>query len=150
MNAFRPQACADPQTAAAVSYLFNYDLQEGPPEKLSVFAGFLEAAEEHGLLWVLQDGQHVHRLPDGTVWGEFPNLSAAILAFERATEATSDLLGFPVRHRRRMVIALGESRLPLGEPKLCNPKLVGRSRYETSRLHQLFDPPRRPFQGSAA
>ena len=140
MGAFRHQAHLE-RHAAVQSFLFSYALQPGPPEKLPAGAGLLEAAEEHGLLWVLQDGDYIHRLPNDAVWGEFPSLTAAIQAVERAVDAASGLLGYPVRLNRRMVTVLDRIPRWQDEAKPVNPKLMGLNRFETSRLHQLFDPP---------
>jgi hypothetical protein len=126
----------------AKSYLIIYDLSPGPREKLSVLAAFMEMAEERGLLWVLQERDLVYQAPNDAVWGEFPGRKAAIQAFDQTMDATSKLLGYRLKLNRRIVTVLDDSWIWSDAAKAVNPKLIGASRFETSRLHQLFDPPR--------
>ena len=83
-----------------------FDLEPGPPEKLPAVFGLSEAAEEHGLSSIIRSRGGWRRLPQGVLGGSFPDVHAALEAFDCALHGASDLLGFPLRARRRLAAEL--------------------------------------------
>jgi hypothetical protein len=127
-------------------YLLHYELVPGPPEKLPVSIGFLEAAEEWGLLWVIQDGPWLHALPPGVVWGQFDGLDGLWRAFDEALKGVSTLLGFEARAARALATVLEDGSIPgWGAAKPLGAELGGADRYAMSLVCQLYHPPDPPL-----
>ncbi len=126
------------------AYLVRFELLPGPPDKLPLSVGFLEAAEELGLLWVVRDRGKVHALPDGMVWGEFPNALAALKTFRRAVAHASGLLGFEIASPRAVAAALDLDCAPrAGRGRLIMPAFTGGGAFAVCLMHQLYAPPER-------
>ncbi len=126
------------------SYLVRFQVEPGPSDKLPLAWALLEAAEEHGLLWVIQLGDQVGRLPPGAVWGDFADHTAALAAFDGAAATVSELFGIDVQVVRRLVV-LTDADVPAATSrKAVNPGCRGDGRFQTSLLHQLYDPPGPP------
>ena len=132
-------------------YLIHFELRCGPAEKLPLAAGFLDAAVEHRLLWVVLAEGQIQALPFGMLWGQFADAAGALAAFGRAVEAASELLGFQVRPVRALASRFEDPRIGgLGGGRAPNPALAGQDRFSLCLMHQLFDPPgpaRRPGRG---
>ena len=124
------------------AYAIRYQLEAGPAGKLPAAEGFLEAAEEHGLLWVLEAGERIYPLSAGVVWGQFEAPSAALAAFGRALQTASELLGFQLHLVRALASELDERSAPVvGAGRAANPALRAPGRFSLCLLHQLYDPP---------
>lgn len=119
-------------------YLTTYDLKETKP---SPHKAFLDAAVAEGLLYVLKlrDGV-LARLPNTTLWGEFPNRADAIAAFNRAKAAAETVIGRSIKLEKRIFTRLVDASVTSDEGKDSEPDLVGATDLETCRLHQLHDP----------
>ena len=114
------------------AYLIRFELTAGPPDKLPADIGFLEAAEEHGLLWVVRSGSGFHALPPGAIWGDFAEAQDVLAAFDRAAEAASALLGFELDVQRAVALPLDA----------IWPELAG-DEFAACQFRQLFAPPQR-------
>ena len=133
-----------PSSKDPAAYLIRFELEPGPPDRLPAEAGLLEAAEEHGLLWVVQVADRVHALRDGLLWGEFPTAALALEAFAYAAKAASELLGFAVTPVRALAFPFDGGCMPLtgaGRPVMASLPPAGR--FAVSLFHQLYGPPAR-------
>jgi hypothetical protein len=121
-----------------VACLIRFELAAGPPDKLPADVGFLESAEEHGLLWVVRSGSGFHDLPPGAVWGDFAEIKDALAAFDKAIEGASALLGFELDVVRAVALPLDA----------IWPELAG-DEFTACLFRQMSAPPRRtrPQQG---
>lgn len=118
-------------------YLTTYDLKETKP---SPHKAFLDAAEAEGLVYVLKlSNGALARLPNTTLWGEFPNRTDAIAAFNRAKAAAETVIGRSIKLEKRIFTRLVDSSVTSDEGKEPEPDLVGATDLETCRLHQLHD-----------
>lgn len=78
-------------------------LGDPPRGALPPWGGLADCAEEHGLLWFRPHGQYLRRLPAGVLWGQFQAPGEALQAFDKAVETASELLGYRISVRRRLV-----------------------------------------------
>jgi hypothetical protein len=124
------------------AYVICFDLVAGPSGKLPVDIGVLEAAEEHGLLWVLVRDGRVYALPEGAVWGEFSDAASALEAFNRALGTAWDLLGFLVE-ARALAIPLDETVRLRACGKTAADSFRPADRFTASLFQQLYAPPPR-------
>lgn len=117
-------------------YLISYDLKDSTP---SPYRPILDAFEKEGLLYVVK-GTYLHRLPNTTIWGIFPNAKAAGKAFDRAKAAAAKSIGRAIVVEKRFVAHLGGGTVLSDRRKAPEPQWTGKTDFETCRLHQVNDP----------
>lgn len=96
-------------------FLIAVRLEPAPKGRLPAWNGLLDVSDEHGL-WSFSIGEGKLRpLPDGMLWGAFPDAAAALAALDAALAGAGDLLGYPVRARSRMACAVDGGRKSIAE-----------------------------------
>lgn len=117
--------------------LISYDIAGGKPD---AHKPFLTAAEKDGLLYVWKGAAYVSRLPNTTLWGVFDSVTAANEAFDRALKKVGDDLGYTVKLEKRVTTELVAGYVNSDVRKKPEARWTGKTRFETSRLHQVNDP----------
>lgn len=119
------------------SYLISYDLST---DRGSPHTEFLKQAETEGLLYVWTGVNFVSRLPNTTLWGEFPSRAEAEAAFGRARAKTEVSVGYKVVVEKRVTTPSKGCAVVSDHKKKPDRKWTGATPFETSRLHQNNDP----------